>query len=201
MNSSKQTLSSFIQHVFPVPTAVTDEIVREFREKEIRRNDFFLSRGRISDEYLFLENGFLRAFTFDMDGNDVTTNFYGANQLVFEVASFFQRTPSRENIQALTDCYGWAISYQQLNDLFHSIPQFREFGRAVLVKGYAALKQRMLSMINDTAEIRYEKLLQSNPEIFRHAALKHIASYLGITDSSLSRIRKEFAGKGGKLTG
>lgn len=201
MNGDKQILRSFIQHIFPVPAAVADEMIREFREKEISKNEFFLARGRISDEYLFLENGFLRAFTFDQDGNDVTTNFYGSHQLVFEVASFFQRTPSQENIQALTDCYGWCISYQQLNDLFHSIPQFREFGRAVLVKGFAGLKQRMLSMINDTAEIRYEKLLRSNPEIFRYAALKHIASYLGITDSSLSRIRKEFAAKGGKLTG
>jgi hypothetical protein len=64
-----------------------------------------------------------------------------------------------------------------------------------LVRGYAALKARMLSMITDTAEERYEKLLQSNPEVFQHAALKHIASYLGITDTSLSRIRKELTKK------
>lgn len=53
----------------------------------------------------------------------------------------------------------------------------------------------MLSMITETAEQRYDTLLQNNPEIFQHAALKHIASYLGITDTSLSRIRKEFSKK------
>ena len=75
--------------------------------------------------------------------------------------------------------------------LFHSLPEFRDFGRAILVKGFATLKLRMLSMITETAEERYAALLQSNPEIFQQAPLKYIASYLGITDTSLSRIRKE----------
>jgi len=65
----------------------------------------------------------------------------------------------------------------------------------VLVRGYAALKDRILSHITDTAEKRYEYLLEQAPEIFRDAPLKAIASYLGITDTSLSRIRKELARK------
>ena len=73
------------------------------------------------------------------------------------------------------------------------MPEFREFGRSLLVSGFASLKSRMLSMITATAEERYEKLLQTNPSIFQTAALKHIASYLGVTDTSLSRIRKKFA--------
>ena len=88
---------------------------------------------------------------------------------------------------------GWVLTYDKLNDLFHSLPEFREFGRAMLVKGFIAFKLRTLSMINKTAEERYAILLQSNPEIFQHASLKHIASYLGVTDTSLSRIRKSFA--------
>ena len=137
----------------------------------------------------------MRAFACDTDGNDITTNFYSSNQVVFEVSSFFTRTISKENVQATVDCSGWYITYEQLNDLFHSLPEFREFGRAVLVKGFSSLKARMLSMITETAEQRYDMLLQNNPEIFQHAALKHIASYLGITDTSLSRIRKEFSKK------
>ncbi|HEY0751463.1 MAG TPA: Crp/Fnr family transcriptional regulator, partial [Chitinophagaceae bacterium] len=73
----------------------------------------------------------------------------------------------------------------------HSIPEFREFGRSILVRGFSNLKLRMLSMITETAEQRYASLLQHNPEIFQYAPLKYIASYLGITDSSLSRIRKD----------
>jgi len=137
----------------------------------------------------------MRAFTFDPEGNEVTTAFYTANQVVFEVSSFFNRTTSKENIQALTDCKGWMINYDQLNMLFHSIPEFREFGRFVLVKGITTLKQRMLTMINETAEERYDELIKTNPAIFQYAPLKNIASYLGITDSSLSRIRSAYTKK------
>jgi len=133
----------------------------------------------------------MRSFAHDTEGNDITTNFYSNNQVVFEVSSFFHRIPSKENIQALTDCEGWSISYQQLNNLFHSLHEFRDFGRYILVRLLTALKSRTLSMITETAEQRYETLLKNNPEIFAHAPLKHIASYLGITDTSLSRIRSQ----------
>ena len=112
-------------------------------------------------------------------------------QVTFEVSSFFDRTVSKENIQCLTDCKGWQLNYEQLNGLFHTLPKFRTFGRALLVQGFTTLKTRMLSMITEPAEERYLQILKTNPEIFRHAPLKHIASYLGITDTSLSRIRKE----------
>ena len=153
----------------------------------------FLKEGKISDEYLFLEDGFMRAFAIDTEGNDVTTNFYMAREVVFEVSSFFNRTTSRENIQAVTDCRGWVISFDELNELFDALPEFREFGRHILVKGFSALKNRMLSTITETAEERYQRLLQTNPAIFQYSSLKHISSYLGITDTSLSRIRKKFA--------
>lgn len=137
----------------------------------------------------------MRAFAHDVDGNEVTTNFYTSGQMIFEISSFFGRTRSKENIQALTDCEGWFITYAQLNYLFHALPEFREFGRSMLVKGFSGLKLRMLSTITETAEERYAALLKSNPEIFQHASLKTIASYLGITDTSLSRIRKDFSKK------
>jgi len=96
---------------------------------------------------------------------------------------------------ALCDCKGWFITFDQLQLLFHSIYEFREFGRSVLVQGYISLKQRMLSQINESAETRYANLLNNNPEIFQNAPLKNIATYLGITNTSLSRIRKEFSKK------
>ncbi len=159
------------------------------QHKAIAKNQFLLTENTIADEYLFLDKGYMRAFSFDIDGNEITTNFYKPGEVVFEVASFFNRTRSKENIQALTDCEGWLITYKQLNELFHSLPEFREFGRAMLVKGFAQLKNRMLSTITETAEERYAALLKTNPEILQYAPLKHIATYLGITDTSLSRIR------------
>jgi CRP-like cAMP-binding protein len=167
----------------------------EFTPAMIAKGDYFLKEGQLSNEYLFLEKGFMRAFAHDTEGNDVTTHFYSERNVVFEVSSFFNRTTSKENIQALTDCSGQFITYDQLNNLFHTIPEFRDFGRSILVKGFSALKARTLSVITDTAEERYAALLKKNPEIFQFAPLKTIASYLGITDTSLSRIRRELSKK------
>jgi len=133
----------------------------------------------------------MRACTTDTDGREITTYFWLPVQPVFEVRSFFLRLPAEESIQALTYCSGWTVSYEKLNHLFHAIPQFREFGRMVLVKSFASFKSRTLSMITQTAEERYSDMLHHFPDIFQHAPLKQIATYLGVTDSSLSRIRKE----------
>jgi CRP-like cAMP-binding protein len=192
---TSQKLIQFFKNSNLVSHKTAEEIAIAFTPKELKRNEFFLKEGRVSNEYFFLENGFIRGFAHDTDGNDVTTNFYSSNQVVFEVSSFFNRTISRENFQAIVDCEGWFITYDQLNNLFHSMHEFRDFGRSILVKGFSSLKIRMLSMITETAEQRYDTLLKTNPEIFQHAALKHIASYLGITDTSLSRIRKEYLKK------
>lgn len=191
----KENLMRFIYNVLPISRERLEEIAFQFNPMEIAKNEFLLKEGRICNDYLFLEEGFMRAFTPDIEGNDVTTGFFSKNQVVFEVASYFLRTPSKENIQALVNCKGWFINFNQLQMLFHSIPEFREFGRTVLVNGFVALKQRMLSMINETAEQRYEHLINTKPEIFQYAPLKNIASYLGITDTSLSRIRKELSHK------
>ena len=189
---SNQKLIQFFRNSNLISPNAAEEIANTFSPKEIKKNSFLLKEGRVSDEYFFLENGFIRAFADDIEGNDVTTNFYSTGQVVFEVSSFFNRTISKENFQAIVDCEGWYITYDQLNNLFHSMHEFRDFGRSILVKGFSSLKTRMLSMITETAEQRYDTLLKTNPEIFQQAALKHIASYLGITDTSLSRIRKEY---------
>ena len=187
---STEKLTRFLQSTGLVNAGQAEEIAAQFTPKEFGKNTYLLQAGRISNDYLFLDSGFMRAFAYDTDGNDVTTGFYASGQIVFEVASFFNRTPSQEYIQALTDCQGWAITHQQLNALFHARPEFREFGRSVLVRGYAALKSRMLAMITEPAATRYDSLMRASPEILQHAPLKTIASYLGITDTSLSRIRK-----------
>lgn len=187
---TRENLIKFIEQVLPIPRELVEQLAENFQPKQISKNEFFIKAGRPCNEYLYLDSGFIRAFTHDLEGNEVTTEFYAANQVVFEVGSFFQKTLSKESFQALEDCEGWYLTFDQLNALFHSTPQFREFGRMVLVKGFISFKQRTLSLINETAEQRYETLIKTRPIIFQKAPLKHIASYLGITDSSLSRIRR-----------
>lgn len=167
-------------------------IIDCFEERRFSKNEFFLKEGKVCD-FLYLAEGLMRAYTFDLKGNEVTTNFFAGNRRVYDQASFFLQTASEENIQAITDCLGYSITYEKMNILFHSIPEFREYGREMLVKELVSYKKRTLAMINKSAEQRYEDLIKNDEQIFQFVQLKHIASYLGITNSSLSRIRREFS--------
>ncbi|HEY0057039.1 MAG TPA: cyclic nucleotide-binding domain-containing protein [Pedobacter sp.] len=188
----------FLNQVFKTSGLSPDDlqtVVNSFEQVSFKKKDYVLEEGRIANEYYFIESGFMRSFVRDTNGSDITTAFYSSSQLVLEVASFFLRIPTKENIQALTDCTCWKISFEEFQMLFHQMEGFREAGRKRLVNGYYFLKQKTLSMITETADVRYLQLLKEHPEVFKYAPLKNIATYLGITDTSLSRIRKELVKK------
>ncbi|MCU0435539.1 MAG: Crp/Fnr family transcriptional regulator [Bacteroidia bacterium] len=172
----------------------TGEKLATYFTPKIYPPDYFLVReNEVSNEYCLLGNGLFRAYTFNTDGEEVTTNFFTSQQIAAEPWSFFTRVPARENIHALTQSEGWCISFDEVQHAFHTLPEFREFGRRLLLGAYVRLKERMLSAIHQTAEQRYLQLLSREPDIFKHARLRQVASYLGVTDSSLSRIRKEIS--------
>lgn len=139
---------------------------------------------------MFIHKGIMRSYILDSEGAEISTNFYTKNQVAIEPASFFNRSVSRENIQTLTDCVVWLVDFQQMNQHFNKYPEHREFGRRLLVRSMVELKERMISFQTETAENRYYLLIKQNPEILKYVPLKQIASYLGVTDTSLSRIRK-----------
>ena len=195
MNPANNNFITFIQKILPMPGAIANDIAGNFEQKIFSRNDFILKKGKLSNEYLFLESGFVRSFTYDTEGNEVTTNINSPLSIVFEPASFIKRIPTKENVQALTDCNTWTLPYDIFQTLFNELTEFREFARENLVNGFIGLKERTLAMINLTAEQRYENLLQSRPDLFQQVPLKYLASYLGITDTSLSRIRKDIMHK------
>ena len=184
----------FLTRIFPEPDFTRKEqetIVSKFESVSFRKNDFLLTEGRTEDHYWFIERGFVRSYAVDIDGHDISTNFYGTGDVVIDWPSFFQRKPTRENIQALTDCTAWQLDFITFQRLFHGIEAFREAGRARLVASYFEMKQHRVSLIVDQAKTRYQRLLTERPDILQNVPLKQIASYLGITDTSLSRIRKE----------
>lgn len=151
----------------------------------------FLKKGEISNGYLLLENGIMRSFAYDYNENDITTDFFSKHEIVIEVLSLFQRVPSQETIQALTDCEGWMIDFDVFQELYHSIGGFSEWGRLWMTNRLFHFKLRSVEMVTIAAKDRYLQLIKDKPEIVLQSPLKHIASYLGITDSSFSRIRKE----------
>jgi len=157
------------------------------------KGEYLLEEGQIANDYLILEKGLIRSFVHDFNGNDITINFSIENEVVIEVSSLFQRIPTQENMQALTDCTCWKIDFDTFQKLYHSITNFNEWGRAWMARSLFASKQRAVSIITESASERYHKLMEEKPTVLQSAPLKYIASYLGITDSSLSRIRKETA--------
>jgi CRP-like cAMP-binding protein len=83
-------------------------VLPHFRQIEFKKNDFLIKAGESSNNYWFLEQGFIRSYTFNTEGDDITTNFYSAGDIVIDWISFFLRHPSREYIQAAEDCVCWA---------------------------------------------------------------------------------------------
>jgi CRP-like cAMP-binding protein len=188
-------LSTYIQSLLPVSDEKAAIIVDDFELVEFEKNEIIFKENEVSHYTYFLETGYVRAYIFDGDGNDITINLYAAPRFVNDFLSFFKQEPSKENFQTITACKMWRLSFEQVQNLFHNVPEFREFGRMMLVTNYSKLNDRMIGMIKDTAETRYLKLLKEHGAIFQNVPLKIIASYLGITDTSLSRIRKEIMQK------
>jgi CRP-like cAMP-binding protein len=186
----------FLSQVF-ASTGITQNelnvILPKYNKIHLSKNDYLLQEGAIEKKYWFIESGFIRSYIVDPEGNDITFNLYGSTDVVIDYPSFFFFAPTKENIQALTDCVCWEIDFNSFQELFNDITSFREQQRGLLVGSYFALKEHSISLIADQAKDRYLKLLKSKPHIIKNVSLKHIATYLGITDTSLSRIRKEIA--------
>lgn len=190
------TQEHFLNKVFGKSDMTTDEIeitISKFEQVTYSKNEFLLKEGKTASHYWFIQSGFVRSYVIDTEGNDITTNFYSVGDIVIDWPSFFLRNPTRENIQALSNCVCWSLDFDTFQELFHNIKNFREQGRTTLVGSYFALKRHNISMIADQAKDRYLKLLKEKPHIVQNVSLKHIATFLGITDTSLSRIRKEIS--------
>ena len=184
----------FLYKVFQSSGITIDElekIIPKYKQINCTKNDYLLNEGQVEKKYWFIETGFIRSYIIDIDGNDITFNLYSSGDVIIDYPSFFFFAPTRENIQALTDCVCWEISFDDFQELFNDISSYREQQRGLLVGSYFALKQHSISLIADQAKDRYLRLLKEKPQIIQNVSLKHIATFLGITDTSLSRIRKE----------
>lgn len=167
-----------------------ETILSQYTRIEFKKNDFLIKEGSTANFYYFLESGFARSYVIDLEGNDISTKFFSSTDIVIDWHSYFLKTKCRENIQAISPCIAWKITFENFMKLFN-IEAFREVGRTRLVNNYFELKNHSISIIADPAKERYLNLLKLKPDIVQNVPLKQIATYLGVTDTSLSRIRKE----------
>ncbi|WP_354359706.1 Crp/Fnr family transcriptional regulator [Pedobacter sp. UYP30] len=167
------------------------EIFSLHKQIIVTKGDYLLKEGKTANAYYLVETGLMRFYVHDYNGNEITTQFICEHEIINEVSSLFQRVPSVQNIQAVTDAVVWKIDFNDFQHLYHTLESVREWGREWMAAQLFQSQQRSTEMITQSASARYLHLMEHRPQIVQQAPLKQIASYLGIADTSLSRIRKD----------
>ena len=171
---------------------LSDELANVFKnnlEKSYRKKkDFLLKEGQIAKNIYFLGTGTCRAFYFS-EAKEITNWFMSEGDIVISVFSFFTQSPSLENIELLEDAIVYSMSFEQLQAIYTHFPEFNLHGRLITEQYYMLSEQRNFALKKQTAKQRYDTLLKQYPQILQKASLGQIASYLGISQETLSRIR------------
>ena len=154
----------------------------------IARNQPLQSIGQTCKTLYFLKKGMARIY-YEKDGLDVTEGFFGELSLIARAESLFAGKPSQKGIQVLEDSELWAIDTTKLASLYEEHRDIERLFARLFEKAYVETIQRIENLQFHTAEERYHLLEEEQPEVLKRAPLKYIASYLGITQVSLSRIR------------
>jgi len=169
-----------------------DEFTKKNIRTEYKKKDLILKVGEVENYLSFVENGTARLF-FEKANKELTIRFVFNYQYLTAYDSFTQRTPSRCNVEALTDMVVWRVHYDDLQELYKTHTVGNLIGRLTVETLYVEKLNREFSFLSDTAEERYLKLLKEQPNLFQIIPLKHIASYMGITPQALSRIRRRIS--------
>ena len=184
-------LKSFLKKY--IPLADTDNFVQAFTlGQKLKKNQYLLEPGQNSSFLAFVKNGTFRVFFYDLEGTEVTVWFSFAGMMVGDLLAFFKDSKATFYVQAVEDSEISILSKSNLEKLYLNNPEYLEFGRKYAEHVSVNVMERMLSFQTKSAEERYLELL-ANPNYMQKIPLKHLASYLGITDTSLSRIRKNLA--------
>lgn len=146
---------------------------------------------KICNKMYFVEKGIARTY-YNHDGKDVTVYFTVEGEMVTAIDSFIQRKPSKYYIELLEDTILYSFSYKDLESHYKEFPGFERFGRLLMERAYIDLVDRAESIQLLSATDRYKKLIDAHPSLPHRVNLGHIASYLGISQETLSRVRSQF---------
>ncbi|MDO5616453.1 MAG: Crp/Fnr family transcriptional regulator [Cruoricaptor ignavus] len=170
---------------------IESELNRRIKTFHKKKGDYFLKQGQVISNLFVIEKGLVRVF-FVKNGKEINSWFATENEIVSSILPLYFNKPSFENIQFLEDSFIYSVSANDLNKIYETYPEFNEIGRKIAEKLCGILEERMVSLHTETAEERYKSLIGKNPDLLQRVALGHIASYLGITQETLSRIRNRF---------
>ncbi len=180
-----QVLGSITPLSAPFQERISNQILTEaFKTKHL-----LLQRGDTARRIYYIKEGFLRAYIVDENGKECTSWLMGKNDLMISVYSFFTQRPADEYIEVLDDCILQSITWNQLQSYYADFKEGNYIGRVLTEKYYILSEERSIFMRTKTPEERYKILLQQHSQIEQLTTQSNIASYLGITRETLSRIR------------
>lgn len=164
-------------------------------QRTMRKWQPILQDGEIWSINCFIAAGCLRLYRFDHEGKDHTLRFAVDNWWITDFESYNHNTPSSYNIEALAASTIIIWTKEKWAELMEAIPVLRNFNDTLLANSYEASQRRIYSLISSSAEAKYTEFQKTYPNVFNRVPLHMVASYLGISRETLSRLRKEFTKK------
>ncbi len=165
-----------------------------FIPKKLRKRQYLLQQGDVCKYVAFVEKGLLRSYTVNDRGTEHITQFAFEGWWIADQFSFLTGEPSEYNIEAMEDCELLLLTKRAEEEMLEKIPKLERYFRILLQNSLIATQKRLASSLSQTAEERYNELIKACPETLPHRIPQHMmASFLGITPETLSRIRRQVA--------
>lgn len=176
--------------IYPLPEASCMRLKEHIRKVSFDKNCILLRADKVESDIYFIKKGIVRAYA-DQPDNEVTFWFGREGETVLSMKSYVENAPGYETIETLETCELYELNSEKLKELFQEDIHIANWGRIFAEKELLKTEERLISRQFRTATERYMELMYENPDLLRRVQLSHIASYLGITQVSLSRIRGE----------
>ncbi|AZQ63817.1 Crp/Fnr family transcriptional regulator [Flammeovirga pectinis] len=173
-----------------------DEIAKSltyFEVKTIQKNDLLIEAGKVCDWIAFVNSGILRNYYTSSKEDEVTYCITFPNTFISAYSSFITNKKTFENIHAIVDSELLVIRKDDYQSLLNSSENWLNFSKYFSEQSYVLMENRLISLQMETAEKRYLDLMNNHPEYIQNISLKYLASYLGITQRHLSRLRKKIS--------
>lgn len=159
------------------------------KKKEVAKNIILFQPPRVSRKCLFIESGMLRGYKI-RDGKDFTHHFFKPNWFATDYESFLSNNPSSLYIESLTKVSYFEFDKEVLNNLYKTHHQLEKLGRIIAEKAYLSTVEKFSEIQTLDLKTRYHSLMEKNPQLFQDVPQKYIASYLGVSEQSLSRVKR-----------
>jgi CRP-like cAMP-binding protein len=189
-----QNLISEILHKFHVSQLSEETVLalsKELKPVSIKKGAYFLRAGQVSTSVGLIKEGVFRVFYLSNDKEHTSYfNVETRNPFVAAFTSFLKQEPSKESIQALEDCTVLTLTYSALQKLYATYPEMERLGRLLAEQNYLLAMERIYDLQQQKADFKYNKFMELYPGLLNRIPHHYIASYLGVTPESLSRLRK-----------